>query len=62
MHGVIAALRDVFLAATRRIYMVHYKRSYKKLYTSSKLNMLLSRAGNAYCEVDFHKFMEPLKK
>ncbi|KAJ8430936.1 hypothetical protein Cgig2_021868 [Carnegiea gigantea] len=60
--GVIAALRDVFPAATRRICIVHYKRSYKKLYTSPILNMLLSRAANEYCEVNFHKFMESFKK
>ena len=42
--------------------VVHYKRNYKKLYISPKLNMLLSRAANAYCEVNFHKFMESLKK
>ncbi|KAJ8444272.1 hypothetical protein Cgig2_024598 [Carnegiea gigantea] len=29
---------------------------------SPKLNMLLSWAANAYCEVNFHKFMESLKK
>jgi len=32
------------------------------LYTCPKLNMLLSRATNAYCEVNFHNFMESLKK
>ena len=53
---------DVFPAATRRIYTVHYKRNYKKLYTSPKLNMLLSRAANVSCEANFHKFMESSKK
>ncbi|KAJ8439423.1 hypothetical protein Cgig2_001763 [Carnegiea gigantea] len=61
-RGNISTLRDIFHVVTRRIYMVHYKGNFKKLFPTPKLNFLLSRAATAYCQVRFTRFIESLFK
>ncbi|KAJ8438945.1 hypothetical protein Cgig2_012840 [Carnegiea gigantea] len=60
--GVIAALRDIFPVARRRIYLVHFMRNFKKLHSAPKLSLLLSRAAKAYLLVNHKKFIECLQK
>jgi len=41
--------------------MVHYQRNYKKLFLTPKLNLLLSRAANAYSSVNYKISIESLQ-
>ncbi|KAJ8450654.1 hypothetical protein Cgig2_021126 [Carnegiea gigantea] len=60
LKGVIAALKDIFSAARRRICLVHFMRNFKKLHAAPKLSLLLSRAAKAYSSDNCKKAIESL--